>query len=55
MDIEIDKNFKPYIFEANYYWGYTKNLRKEVFVNMYNDIFYKLGLSNKEVNGMIYF
>jgi len=55
MDIDIDKDFKPSIFESNYYFAYTKSLRKDVFINMYNDIFYKLGLSNKEVNGMMYF
>ena len=54
MDIEIDKDFNPYIFEANCY--FTRfNMQKRLghmVANMYNDIYYKIGISNKEINGM---
>ena len=54
MDIEIDKDFKPFIFEANVY--FTRfDMRKRLggmVSNMYNDVYFKLGLSNEEVNGM---
>jgi hypothetical protein len=55
MDIEIDRDFTPVIFEAN--WYFTRfNMNKKLgymMSNMYNDIYYKLGLSRKEVNGML--
>ena len=54
MDIEFNKNFKPYIYEAN--WYFTRfNMKKKLgymISNLYNDIFYKLGLSSIEKTGM---
>ena len=54
MDIEFNKNFKPYIYEAN--WYFTRfNMKKKLgymISNLYNDIFYKLGLSSIEKSGM---
>tara|TARA_B100000963_G_scaffold325011_1_gene310935 strand:- start:667 stop:1947 length:1281 start_codon:yes stop_codon:yes gene_type:complete len=54
MDIEIDSNFKPFIFEANVYFTRfdMKKRLGHMISNMYNDIYYKLGLSKKEINGM---
>ena len=54
MDIEIDRDFTPYIFEANVYFPrFTMKERLGGMIsNMYNDIYYKLGLSNTNINGM---
>lgn len=49
LDVEFNKNFKPYIFEANYYfirYGYGK--KRILMNNLYNDVFYKLNLTDKE-------
>lgn len=54
MDVEIDSEFNPYIFEANVY--FTRFNSKErlgiMMSKMYNDIFYKLELVPKEKLGM---
>lgn len=49
LDVEYDKNFKPYIFEGNYYFARYKSYEKngKLIMDMYNDIYYKLGLTNK--------
>ena len=49
LDVEYDKNFKPYIFEGNYYFARYKSNEKngKLIMDMYNDIYYKLGLTNK--------
>ena len=54
LDIEITKDFKPYIFEANFYFTryYSDVYLGKLMTNMYNDIYYKIGLSNKEKVGM---
>ena len=49
LDIEFNKQFKPYIFEGNYYfarWNYGK--RGNVMNNLYNDIYYQLGLNSEQ-------
>jgi hypothetical protein len=55
LDIEITKDFKPYIFEANFYFTryYSDVYLGKLMANMYNDIYYKIGLSNKEKVGML--
>ena len=54
MDIEFNKNFKPYIYEANWYFTRFDMKKKlgNMVSNLYNDIFYKLGLSTIEKSGM---
>ena len=49
LDIEFNKEFKPYIFEGNYYFARWNNgKRGNVISNLYNDVYYQLGLKSKQ-------
>ena len=53
LDVEYDKNFKPCIFEGNFYFTRFKSNNKygKLINDLYNDIFYKLGLTNENIYG----
>ena len=52
VDIEFDNDFKPYIFEGNFYFARFKQNNKygKIVKKLYNDIFFKLKLTTMEYN-----
>jgi hypothetical protein len=53
LDVEYDKDFNPYIFEGNFYFARFKSntIYGNLIKSLYNDIFYKLKLCDKNING----
>jgi hypothetical protein len=53
FDIEFDDQFNPVIFEGNFYFTRSKPTDKygKLFMDMYNDIFYEMGLTYKNKIG----
>ena len=53
LDVEYDKDFNPYIFEGNFYFTRFKSntIYGNLIKSLYNDIFYKLRLCDKNING----
>jgi len=53
LDVEYDKNFKPCIFEGNFYFTRfsMNNKYGHLIKELYTDIYYRLGLSKRQING----
>ena len=53
LDVEYDKHFNPYIFEGNVYFSRFDKHKdySNLISDLYNDIFFKLNISTKNING----
>lgn len=53
IDVEINENFEPVIFEANFYISRFRSQSKygKLISNLYNDIFNILGIVKEKING----
>lgn len=53
LDVEFNKEQKPYIFEGNFYFARYKsnNIYGKILMDLYNDVYCKLGINKEYING----